>query len=110
MAALHRHHWHIEKPDGPTSVGHCACGEQKLFHNGGLGAELAKPNWNAIQADDTSVTRMTGRTRRLLPEDVRYIRRRAAEGETHIALAEELGLSSTTVRKVVQRHTHQNIE
>lgn len=31
---LHAHHWMIEPPSGPTSVGQCnGCGDQKIFSN-----------------------------------------------------------------------------
>ena len=31
--AAHNHHWLIEAPNGPLSVGTCACGETREFRN-----------------------------------------------------------------------------
>ncbi len=31
--AAHIHHWLIEAPNGPLSVGTCACGETREFRN-----------------------------------------------------------------------------
>lgn len=37
----HAHHWRIETPNGPTSPGVCACGEQREFRNDHMGDEFA---------------------------------------------------------------------
>ncbi len=31
--SAHNHHWLIESPNGPLSIGRCACGETREFRN-----------------------------------------------------------------------------
>lgn len=31
--AAHNHHWLIDAPNGPVSIGTCACGESREFRN-----------------------------------------------------------------------------
>ena len=42
------HHWIIDPPDGPVSVGHCKkCGEERLFQN-----YFPHSIWEGKQTDD----------------------------------------------------------
>ena len=33
MSGPHVHHWEIESPAGPVSIGRCRCGQEKDFFN-----------------------------------------------------------------------------
>ena len=33
MTERHVHHWTVESPNGPTSIGTCECGEEREFEN-----------------------------------------------------------------------------
>lgn len=46
---------------------------------------------------------------KLTPDDVRAIRRRAAQGETQLALGEEFGVTQTTIFKIVHRQRWRHV-
>lgn len=46
MAQQHVHQWDIDPPHGKTSIGRCACGAEREFHNY---IELGNAGWNSMQ-------------------------------------------------------------
>lgn len=63
--AAHIHHWLIEAPNGPLSIGACACGETREFRN---------------SSEDSIWDRTEGRSRW---NDMGVSRRRKTEGESN---------------------------
>ena len=50
LDTAHVHHWRLEPPNGPTSVGHCACGESRVFANTEGDGKVSRRDWNSITA------------------------------------------------------------
>jgi len=42
----HVHHWKLESPNGETSIGECACGAQREFHNSIATGRIEPSTWN----------------------------------------------------------------
>lgn len=49
----HTHHWVIEPPSGPTSIGRCRCGLSKEFENVGL-SKSERYGWNGSPREATN--------------------------------------------------------
>ena len=45
MSDAHIHHWQIDRPNGPTSIGRCSCGETREFINSEADARIRTNDW-----------------------------------------------------------------